>query len=476
MGQEIERAGFTDADRGAFRARLREETKRLKRWFDERAFAYDRTSTVGLELEAWLVDADHLPAPRNAEFIERLADPDVVEEISCFNIELNAPPQTLAGDVFGRTRRNLERKWAACTQTAAALSMRPVAIGVLPTVRDDMLQPEWLSRGNRYRALNDELIRLRADRPLHILIEGAETLDYQCGHIMLEGACTSLQAHLKVNQEEAARFYNAAIIAAAPLVAATANSPFLYGKSLWDETRIPAFEQATDVYGFHDVEGRNVRRVTLGSGYARHSLLELFLENMSYPELLPALSEDDARLPHLKLQNGTVWRWVRPILGFEPDGAPHLRLEHRVAPSGPSVPDIVANLALCHGLVLALGRAETPPEAETPFENARANFYACAKAGLGAEVRWAGRRVNVQKLLLEELLPSARAALEREGIDAADLDAVFSDILRPRLESGRTGAAWQRAFVARHGRDFQALVGRYADLQTAGAPVHTWKV
>jgi len=476
MGQEIENSSFSEADHGEFRARLREETKVLKRWFDERTFNHALQFTAGLELEAWLIDQNHLPSPKNEEFLATLKDPDIVAELSKFNFEINAAPLVLTDDALSQTQSALETIWSKCERAAETLSLHPVAIGILPTVRDEMLQPDWMSDSNRYRALNRELFLRRRREPLHICIEREERIDYRCDHIMLEAACTSLQAHLKINQEDAVRFYNAAVIAAAPLIAATANSPFLYGKSLWDETRIPAFEQVTALEGFLDAEGRNVKRVTLGTGYLRHSFLELFLENLSYPILLPALEDDASKLPHLRLQNGTVWRWVRPILGFDGRDNPHLRIEHRVMPAGPSIIDTVANLALCHGLVLALGRTDIPPESEIPFEHARANFYACARDGLKAQVDWRGKSVNVQSLLLERLLPDARDALVREGVHTHALDYYFAEVLEPRLRSGRNGAGWQRSVIECNGVNFQALTERYAEFQATGTPVHTWTV
>jgi hypothetical protein len=349
-----------------------------------------------------------------------------------------------------------------------------VAIGILPTVRDEMLQPRWMSHSERYRALNQELFKLRRHAPAHINIRGSDVLDYRCNHIMLEAACTSLQSHLRVDQDEAARFYNASILAAGPLVAASANSPYLYGQSLWAETRIAAFEQATAHHGFHDREGRPVSRVTLGTNYVRHSLFELFMENLSYPTLLPVLGGEEARLPHLRLHNGTIWRWVRPIVGFNEDGSPHLRIEHRVMPAGPTIADCIANLAFCHGLTIALGRAETPPESETSFEEARSNFYACAQDGLSAQVRWARKPYDAQSLLLQHLLPMAKRALAGVGCDADELDYYFDRILHQRLLSGRTGAAWQRSFVECNGKNFQAMLERYVALQKAGDPVHEW--
>ena len=41
----------------------------------------------------------------------------------------------------------------------------------------------------------------------------------------------------------AAAFFNAALLVSAPMVAVAANSPLLFGKLLWQETRIPLFEQ-----------------------------------------------------------------------------------------------------------------------------------------------------------------------------------------------------------------------------------------
>lgn len=476
MGQDIARSRFDESDHAEFRARLRDETKTLKRWFEEKRFEQSDIFRTGLELEAWLVDENFLPTPSSDEFIATANDPHVVHELSKFNFELNADPHDLKGRCFATMRGDLDNLWQRCTHAAETLRQRPVAIGILPTVRDEMLQPTWMSDLNRYKALNDELFRARQSEPFHIEISGQDELDYRCDHIMLEAACTSLQAHLQINQDDAVRFYNASLIAAAPLIAATANSPFLYGKSLWAETRIPAFEQATKVHGFHDLHGRQVLRVTLGMGYLRHSFLELFLENLSYPILLPIVSEDGDRFRNLRLQNGTIWRWVRPIIGFDEADAPHLRIEHRVMPSGPTIADTIANLMLCFGLMLDLGRAETPPETETGFEDCRANFYACARDGLNARICWAGQSHDVRTLLLEKLLPDARRALARVGVDAADLDYYFDEILHPRVASGLIGAEWQRRYYSGNGRNFQALTERYAELQSGGTPVHSWPI
>lgn len=474
MGQEIAEDHVAEDRLAAYREHLRGETKILKRWFDERAFDQSETLTSGLEVEAWLIDGNSLPAPRNEEFLHTVNHPLVVPELSRFNFEINADPRALTGCFLSDTQHHLETLWARCRDAAMDLELCPLMIGILPTVRDEMLQPAWMSDSNRYRMLNSRLFELRAAEPFHIDIAGEDRLDYRCDHIMLEAACTSLQCHLKVNQDEAVRLYNASVLASGPITAAAANAPFLYGKSLWAETRIPAFEQSTAVLGFHDVEGRSVKRVSLGTGYLRHSFLEPWLENMSFPPILPILHEDCTKLPHLRLQNGTIWRWNRPILGFDSAGRPHLRIEQRSMPAGPSIPDTVANMALYFGLALALGRADVPPETATNFEDARANFYACAKDGLRATVCWEGRRVPVQTLLLDSLLPQAKAALAGEGAEADDLDYYFDHILRPRLLSGRNGAHWQRSFQRVNGWNLQALTEAYCAHQKTGEPAHLW--
>jgi len=164
---------------------------------------------------------------------------------------------------------------------------------------------------------------------------------------MLEAAATSLQIHCQVNAEEAARHYNLSQILSAPMAAVAANSPYLFGKDLWDETRIPTFEQSVSVASFPDCSGQTIGRVSFGTGYARKSILEPFLENLDgFPILLPMVLDDDPSwLSHLRLQNGTIWRWTRPLIGLTKDGRPHIRLEHRVPSAGPSIADIVANIA-----------------------------------------------------------------------------------------------------------------------------------
>lgn len=478
MGQEIDQTLFGEEDVRLFSERLREETALLERWFAEGAFG-DGKPIGGFELEAWLVDGKGSPAPIIEPFLERLDNPMVVPELARFNVELNAPPQRLEGTALRKLEQSLRATWRHCRDTAGELDADLLMIGILPTLDPTQLTPENMSPMQRYDALNRQVIEQRRGRPLHLDIAGRhDHLDAIHENVMLESATTSFQIHLQVPLEKAVRAYNAAILLSAPMVAVSANSPFLFGHELWDETRVPLFEQSVELGGFHGAAQGPLRRVTFGSGYAMESLIECFRENLDhYPVLLPAhLGEPAERLPHLRLHNGTIWRWNRPLVGFDEAGTPHLRIEHRVVPGGPSTADEIANAALFFGLVADAVEAEVPPELKLPFTEARRNFYEAARLGLDANITWLeGRKVSVKGLLAKQLVPLARRGLERLALDELDIDH-YLGIIERRLESGQNGAAWQRAWVARHGPDRTALTAAYAERQRGGDPVHLWPV
>lgn len=477
MGQEIEHRRFRKRDFERFHARLESETALLGEWFVAGRFHHAH-KTAGFELEAWLVDRTGRPAPVNAQFLAHLNSPLATPELARFNIELNGTPQVLHDRALSQMEAELNQTWAACRRTAAALGVRLVLIGILPTVRDADLCLANMSGLERYRALNQQVLRLRRGRPLQLEIQGREHLRVTHADVMLESAATSFQIHLQVGQAEAVRAYNAAAVLSAPMVAVSANSPYLFGRDLWDETRIPVFEQAVEVGGFEDAAFGPIRRVTFGSRYVSESLFECFQENLAhYPVLLPAvLDAAPDELAHLRLHNGTIWRWNRPLIGFDAEGEPHLRIEHRVAPAGPTVVDTLANAAFFYGALAGLLAAETPPESRLEFATARENFYAAARNGLRATVGWLdGAQHPVRRLVLDELLPLAEDGLCSLGLARDDI-ARYLGIVASRVVSGRNGAAWQRAWMAAHGRRRAALTCAYLAGQESGAPIHEWRV
>ena len=470
MGQEIDDTRFTAEDFAVFEERLRSEQALLEEWFAAGAFA-GGPRRGGFELEAWLVGPDMRPAPLVGPLLRDLDDPAVVPELATFNCEINGPAVELGGTALTRLAEALAAAWRHCGESAAGLGTRLAMIGILPTVEADHLTLAYMTPRRRYQALNDRIFALRRGRPLTLELHGHDRLFMEREDVMLEAAATSFQVHLEVDHDQAARVYNASKILSAPLVAAAANSPYLFGCDLWAETRIPLFEQAVSAGGSVLSE-----RVNFGIRYAQHSILECFQANLTrYPVLLPQLMDEPREhLAHLRLHNGTIWRWNRPLIGFDAAGQPRLRIEHRVLPSGPTVADCVANAALYFGAVEALARQEPAPEAGLPFLDARANFYAAAREGLEAEIRWLdGRRAKVSEVIAGDLLPRALGGLISLGIDPAEADH-WLGIVAARVRGGQTGAAWQRAWIARHGPDPVGLTAAYLERQQGGQPVHQW--
>jgi hypothetical protein len=470
MGQEIDASRFSQADFDTFAKRLREETELLESWFRDSVFASTH-KTGGFELEACLLGEDMGPAPILESFLTHLADPLVVPELATFNAEINGTPQCLKGHALTRLAEELEATWERCARAAAELNAQMAMIGILPTLRPEHLDMAHMSPLKRYRALNEQILHLRRGRPLSLDIQGRDRLVLEPQDVMMESAATSFQIHLKVTAAEAPRVYNWSKVLAAPMVAASANSPFLFGCDLWEESRIPLFEQAVSVGGSFFSE-----RVTFGVRYVKDSVMECFKANLErFPPLLPQLTDDPPeRLAHLRLHNGTVWRWNRPLIGFDEAGTPHLRIEHRVVPAGPTVADSIANAALYFGAVQSLVAEADPPDRRLPFIVAKTNFYNAAREGLDTEVEWLdGRRGTLRQVLNEDLLPRARQGLLDLDIDASEVE-LWLGIIEGRLRTGQTGAAWQRAWVEHKGRDYQALTAAYLEHQRSGRPVHEW--
>jgi gamma-glutamyl:cysteine ligase YbdK (ATP-grasp superfamily) len=478
VGDEIERRYFDAEDFSEFRTRLDEETSLLRTLFAENQFS-ERGDVAGFELEGWLVDENGDPVPENDRYLEALDNPLVVPELAAYNVELNGSPSALTGRVFSRLHDELSATWSACRSAAESSGCHLVAIGILPTVGEKMLTSEYMSSMVRYQSLNDRVMALRDGKPLELRIEGDSELTTTHNDVMLEAATTSFQIHLQCRPERSVRDFNASIIASAPTVAVSANSPYLFGHALWDETRIPLFEQAVDVGSLYPP------RVSFGAGYVQNSLLEIFEENQrDHLILIPAVKDDPpSKFSHVRFHNGTLWRWNRPLIGFDFDGQVHLRIEHRVVPAGPTIKDCIANAAFYFGLVRGFGLDEVAPEDNLTFELARDNFYSCARYGLNARPCWFRNgklmEIGMRELVAEELLPMARRGLESEDIPAEEIDD-YLNVIAERVDSGQNGAAWQRRFMhlngGEHGGDFHQLVKEYRIRQDAGDPVHTWKL
>ena len=445
---------------------------------------------IGAEQELVLVEGAYRPAMINIKTLEALNDPDFTTELARFNVEVNLPPLTLAGDCFRQYEDLLVQKVENCRKVVNEMGADVLLTGILPTLRVQDIGLEAMTPMERYRALNDALSRLRGDA-YELRINGADELILRHDSVMLEAVNTSFQIHLQVDPDKFAQAYNLAQLLAAPSLAAATNSPLLFGRRLWKETRVAVFQQAVDTRTSSYYLQDHTSRVHFGRRWVKKSALELFQEDIarfrvllgtSGPTVDPFEELAAGRPPALKalqLHNSTVYRWNRACYGIS-EGKPHLRIENRVLPAGPTVVDEIANMAFWIGLMEAGMEEYGDVSARLDFSDARANFVAAARRGLGAQLTWLdGRMRPVPELILDELLPMARKGLEARGIRQEDIDR-YLGIIEARVEKRQTGADWQLASLeVMKGRGTMsqqlcALTAASIARQKEGSPVHEW--
>ena len=466
MGQEILHKHFTPADFKLFSENLKIETNLLNDLFKAGKFS-SKAPVGGFEIEACLIDANLRPAPINKEFLARLKEPLVTSELAKFNIELNNEPHALADKAFSKFETDLHQNFKNADEIANELDARVLLTGILPTLVADDLSLKNMTDMKRYHALNDVVLNARHGKPLKINISGTDNLSFTHDSVMLESTTTSFQVHMQTPWQDAHHYYNASIIASAPLMAIAGNSPFLFGKQLWHETRIPVFERAI-------VTTDKQQRVSFGRGFAKESILECFDENLNdFPALLPMVfDQKPEKFKHLCLHNGVIWRWNRPLIGFDEDGTPHVRIEHRILPAGPTISDMIANAVFFYGMTQSLFK-QLKSSNLLSFEQAKENFYRTAKFGLHTEIEWDGKTVKPKSLILDTLLPLAEKGLLDLGIDSSDIKH-YLEIIAKRTENGQTGAEWQIQHAKLNHCTMQQLTKDYLHQQHMGLPIHNW--
>jgi CBS domain-containing protein len=444
---------------------------------------------IGAEQEMFLVDGSWQPAPGAVAVLAAIADGHFTTEVGAFNLELNLDPQVFTGDCLRRVEAQLDQLLAVARACAGSVGLGVVLAGILPTIRKGDLTIENMVQNPRYLALNTALMSLRGEAyELHI--KGTDELRVRQGSVMAEACNASFQVHLQVTPDSFVNLYNVAQLLAGPVLACATNSPVLFGKRLWAETRIALFEQSVDTRRpGHHLRERSAR-VTFGTDWVRSSVIELYKEDIT--RFRPVLAPDDdvdpfaelaaGRVPTLdalRLHTGTVWRWNRGCYGVT-DDVPHLRIENRVLPSGPSVVDEVANAAFWLGLMRSLG--ETHPEISRilPFEVARTNFVAAARQGLAAKLTWLdGTELAADALALDVLLPLAADGLEAVGVDSADRER-YLGVVERRVRSGHTGSRWVLTSLnamrnqGTAGQRLNSLTAAMVARQRAGTPVAEW--
>ena len=486
MGEEVDAQEFTGADRTQYRAKIRRCLDVFERMLRESAFETDDPMT-GLEVELNLVDDAGDPALRNAEALAAIADPDFQTELGQFNIEMNMPPATLHDGGLAGFEAGLRRSLNEAEQRSAKVGAHLVMIGILPTLTGDHLSDDAISANPRYKLLSEQILNARGE-DIFLDIERVERLRARVDSIMPEAACTSTQFHVQTTPDRFASYWNASQAIAGVQLAVAANSPYLLGKELWRETRIPLFEQSTDTRS-EELKAQGVRpRVWFGERWIT-SVFDLFEENVRYfPALLPIVDEEDPlvvleaggtpNLSELRLHNGTIYRWNRPVYDIS-QGRPHLRVENRVLPAGPTVVDTVANAAFYFGLVRTLAESDRPLWSRMSFSAAEENFHLAARDGIEAEIYWPEvGRVRATELVLRRLLQMAADGLAAWGVDREAIDR-YLGIIEQRCLKGVNGSEWFVSRMADREDDdrYDALRGVLAEYRAgmaANQPVHSW--
>ena len=494
MGDEVSGTTYSREQRQRYREKVHLCLDVFERMLASSSFDFERPLT-GMEVELNLVDHDWQPKMANLEVLEQIADGGYTTELGAYNIELNVPPRPLPGTAALDLEADLRASLNAAEEKANRVGAHIVMTGILPTVMPHHFQGEWMTSAPRYSALNDSIFDSRGE-DLLLDIQGpgpdGERLTLYSATIAPESACTSMQLHLQVAPGEFAANWNAAQVLAGPQLALGANSPFFFGRRLWAETRIEVFKQATDTRP-EELRNQGVRpRVFFGERWIT-SIFDLFEENVRYfPSLLPEVSDEDPaavleaggapRLQELRLHNGTVYRWNRPVYDLV-DGRPHLRVENRVLPAGPTVVDVLANAAFYYGVLRMLAYEDRPVWTKMAFATAEENFRECAQSGMDARVYWPGfGEITPDELVLRRLLPLAHEGLERWGVAPAVRDR-YLGVIEARAKTGRNGAVWQtetvEALQAKGADRAKALCGmleRYTGYMHSNEPVHTWPV
>ncbi len=487
MGQDLVPEQTPAAVR-TFTKALLTDLKALERMLDE-GMIESGIRRIGAEQEMFLINRGFGPSPKGVEVLERLGEP-FTPELARFNLEVNLDPLVLTGDAFSSLEKSLNQRIAQAREAARLEGADVVLTGILPTLTKSDLDLENITPRARYYALNDSLNRMRGGAPYRLRIQGTDELMIEHDSVLLEACNTSAQVHLQVEADEFARIYNVAQAVTGPVLATAVNSPLLFGRRLWAETRIALFQQSLDTRS-GTVHLREMSpRVRFGDRWVNKSVVELFQEDIALFRVLlamdveqdPLVELDAGRVPKLQalsMHNSTVYRWNRPCYGIS-EGKPHLRIECRALPAGPTVVDEMANAAFWIGLVMGASAEYGDITERMEFDDAKDNFTAAAKLGLRSAMTWLdGETVAAPRLILDTLLPLAEAGLTSHGVDRADIDR-YLGVIHDRTRSLSTGARWMVRSLSSmkdsgtKQERLAALTEALMKMQATGQPVHTW--
>jgi len=488
MGEQNIEEHASKSSRQEFMKSLLEEVRALEAMLDK-GMVESGVSRIGAEQEMFLIDEACKPALTGLEVLKKLDDERFTHELGLFNIEANLSVQELKADCLRRMENEAQEVYAKARKAAHQCDSEIALVGILPTLTLDNLGLDSMVPIPRYHALNEAIMALRGN-DLQFTINGTDQLVVKHDNLMFEACNTSFQVHFQVSPQDFARLYNIAQTVTAPLLAAAVNSPLLLGKRLWHETRISVFEYSVDARSTtHQTRGLKPR-VHFGNNWVDKSVTEIFKEDIArFRVILTTETEDDPlamvaqgiapKLKALCLHNGTVYRWNRACYGVH-NNIPHLRIENRVIPSGPTVIDEIANTAFFVGMMAGMADQYGDVRELVTFDDIKANFLAAARGGIRAQMNWFGdTHMPVRKLILDELLPLAEHGLQKYKVDQKDIDR-YLGVLHDRVSTRRNGARWAlESLNEMHGRGtedqrLRCLVGSMVEQQATGVPISEW--
>ena len=475
-------------DRRAFTRSLLNDISALKIMLEQDMFVKgDRK--IGAEQEICFVDKAWRPANIVMDVLKRIDDPHFTTELAQFNMEINFDPIPFKNHCLSTLRQKiviyLEKAQSVLTENE-----RLMLVGILPTLKSTDIVLENMTPESRYAALNSTMIDARGGE-FEFRINGTDELITRHNSVMFESCNTSFQIHYQVDQKEFIDKYNWAQAISAPVLAAATNSPLLLGNRLWKETRIALFQQSVDIRKTQDLMRGRSARVSFGHKWMKESLVESFQEDIiRFKILLGNKIDNDSlamleegkvpQLDALKVHNSTIYKWNRPCIGFNGE-TPHIRIENRLLPAGPTIADQVANSAFWFGLLEGMPDEYRDISRKMEFDDAKTNLLKAARHGLESTFMWMdGKKLSPTDLILKELLPIAEEGLKKAEIDSGDISNYLS-IIEARVESGRTGSQWMLdSFneLSKSGSKDEAIIGTTAGIyerQQKGLPVHKWQ-
>lgn len=493
MGQNINKTEFSDQDYTDFRQALNDNLRTFRSLLQQPGFG-EGPQSYGSELELYLLDKDAHPKPINEIILDDADDAQLTLELNRFNLEYNFLPLTNEAAPFSKMEKQMKAALGFLDEVTARHDGRILPIGILPTLRASDMGRDAITDLTRYHVLADAL-RAKRGEDFQIHIEGQDELDMTWSDVSPEGANTSFQFHYRVSPKEFAGSYNAAQLTTPIVLALAANSPFFLGHRLWHETRIALFKQSID-YRLEDTLERHFpARVMYGLGWVRKSIYELLAESVYlFEPILPILSSNDSaaqlragiapELDELRLHQGSVWSWNRPI--YDPHNGGHLRIETRAFPAGPTPANMASTAALMSGLMKGLLPSIDELISGLPFRYAEQNFYRAAKYGLSAKLFWPNLTSGILEErpvieLLRELLPTAKLGLELLEVDRDEINQQLG-VINDGLNAEMNGARWQRHIFSQlitqmdERSALQELVERYYQAYQLGKPVHEWSL